>query len=107
MLAATETPASLAGHWLASFEAALAAGDEAALRELCHPEFHWRDVLALTWRIRTLSGRDRAGAPGAFRDRSGSHCAAPRHARRDEMHRGDLPLRDRNRPRQRRAEAAA
>ena len=58
MLAATDTVATLAGHWLARFEAALGAHDHAALRELFQPGSHWRDVLALTWRIGTVSGRD-------------------------------------------------
>jgi putative flavoprotein involved in K+ transport len=50
--------AALAGGWLARFERALAARDDAGLRALFHPDSHWRDVLALTWRIRTVSGRD-------------------------------------------------
>ncbi len=58
MLAATETLATLASHWLAKLEAGLANGDESALRALFHADSHWRDVLALTWRIRTVSGRD-------------------------------------------------
>jgi len=43
-------------HWLAKFEAALPRGE--ALAELFHADSHWRDVLALTWRIRTTSGRE-------------------------------------------------
>jgi hypothetical protein len=58
VLAATDTVATRAGHWLARFEAALVARHEAALRELFRPDSHWRDVLALTWRIGTVSGRD-------------------------------------------------
>ena len=53
---ATESLAVLAADWLARFGAAL--DDEAALRELFHAESHWRDVLALTWRIRTVSSRE-------------------------------------------------
>ena len=48
--------ASRANHWLARFEAALASGDAARVRSLFHADSHWRDVLALTWRIRTVSG---------------------------------------------------
>jgi cation diffusion facilitator CzcD-associated flavoprotein CzcO len=44
--------------WLAQFDAALAAGDEARLRPLFHAESYWRDVLALTWRIATIEGAD-------------------------------------------------
>jgi putative flavoprotein involved in K+ transport len=58
MLSATDALAAVASRWLAAFEAALAGGDTAALRELFEEESHWRDVLALTWRIRTVSGRD-------------------------------------------------
>ena len=56
LAAATESLQVLTRDWLARLEAALR--DEAALRELFLPESHWRDVLALTWRIRTVSGRD-------------------------------------------------
>jgi putative flavoprotein involved in K+ transport len=44
--------------WLARFERALGARDDAALRALFHPDSYWRDLLALTWRIRTVSGRE-------------------------------------------------
>ena len=53
---ATESLEVLAADWLARLDAAL--GDEGTLRELFHPDSHWRDVLALTWRIRTVSSRD-------------------------------------------------
>src|SRR5687768_7722450 len=48
--------ATVANHWLARFEAALGARDAASLRNLFQADSHWRDVLALTWRIRTWSG---------------------------------------------------
>jgi len=44
--------------WLSRFEQALAEPGDAALRALFHTDSHWRDVLALTWRIRTVSGAD-------------------------------------------------
>jgi len=50
--------ATSVSHWLARFESALAQREDAALRELFHADSHWRDVLALTWRIQTTSGRD-------------------------------------------------
>ena len=40
--------------WLSRFEKA----DASSLRSLFHADCHWRDVLALTWRIETFSGRD-------------------------------------------------
>src|SRR5437016_1301004 len=58
MLAGTETLVTLANHWLAKFERALARGDDALLASLFQADSHWRDVLAFTWRIQTLSGRD-------------------------------------------------
>jgi cation diffusion facilitator CzcD-associated flavoprotein CzcO len=58
MLARTETIATFAANWLAQFERALAEPDDALLENLFHPDSHWRDVLALTWRIRTVSGSD-------------------------------------------------
>jgi putative flavoprotein involved in K+ transport len=54
----TESLSATVDRWLEEFQRALAAGDEAPLRALFHPDCHWRDVLALTWRIQTISGRD-------------------------------------------------
>src|SRR5262245_4700737 len=56
MLARTETVASVVENWLAQFERALAEGDEPSLGTLFHRDSHWRDVLALTWHIRTVNG---------------------------------------------------
>jgi thioredoxin reductase len=72
MLAGTETLATIANHWLARFEHALAQGDRALLETLFHPDSHWRDVLALTWRIDTVSG------PGAIAARLKEHAARAR-----------------------------
>jgi hypothetical protein len=58
MPAETETIAASASHWLARFERALAEPDDVPLKTLFHPDSHWRDVLALTWRIGTVNGRD-------------------------------------------------
>ena len=56
MLAGPETLKTIANHWLARFESALRTRDKALLESLFQSESHWRDVLALTWRIRTVSG---------------------------------------------------
>ncbi len=76
MLDKTETPDTTVEHWLERFQRALASSDDAALKILFHPNSHWRDMLALTWRLTTLDGRDsilrelkaRAGSaqPSAF-----------------------------------------
>src|SRR6187551_253711 len=46
-----------AQRWLASFEAALSAGDAAAAAALFLDDGLWRDVLAFTWNIQTMAGR--------------------------------------------------
>src|SRR5262245_3026296 len=58
MLAATDTIATSADDWLAQFETALAQPDDILLKSLFHPDSHWRDLLALTWHIRTVNGLD-------------------------------------------------
>jgi hypothetical protein len=58
MLAKNDALSAIVENWLAEFEAALAAPGDAALRPLFRPDCHWRDVLALTWTIQTLDGRD-------------------------------------------------
>jgi len=45
-------------HWLSEFENAMSAADGSRLRTLFHADSHWRDVLALTWRIQTFSGAE-------------------------------------------------
>lgn len=46
-------------RWLADFQAALAAHDQARLQALFADERYWRDFLAFTWNIVTLEGRQR------------------------------------------------
>ena len=43
-------------RWLADFEKALSASDAASLEALFRPDAHWRDLLALTWHVKTVSG---------------------------------------------------
>jgi putative flavoprotein involved in K+ transport len=90
MLAGTETLATIANHWFARFEHALATGDRALLENLFHSDSHWRDVLALTWRIGTVSGARAIAAaltqhaprarPSGFR--TDPERTAPRHVTR-------------------------
>src|SRR5262245_39693890 len=54
----TDTIRDTVETWLAGLEQALAASADADLRALLLPDCHWRDVLALTWTIQTLGGRD-------------------------------------------------
>src|ERR1700712_104404 len=58
MLDKTETLDTIVQHWLTRFESALASSDEASLKLLFHPDSHWRDMLALTWRFTTVDGGD-------------------------------------------------
>ncbi len=69
MPAATDTARTTADQWLARLETALAQRDEIRLRSLFHPDCHWRDVLAFTWRIETVSGAD--AVTGALRAHAG------------------------------------
>ncbi len=48
-----------ADRWLAAFERAVSHSDWPGVKALFHPESHWRDVLALTWDIQTVSGAER------------------------------------------------
>ena len=48
--------ADAAARWLADFEAALRRRDAAAAADLFLPGGHWRDIVAFTWHIATVSG---------------------------------------------------
>ena len=58
MLDRTDDIAIAADNWLARFESALAKPGGCPLKALFHPDSHWRDVLALSWDIQTISGAD-------------------------------------------------
>src|SRR5438128_11100991 len=55
---AAATEAAAAADWLSQFESAMARPDPDRLKTLFHSDSHWRDVLALTWDIGTVSGAD-------------------------------------------------
>src|SRR3954464_1040265 len=92
MLAKAETDSvtTSVDRWLAQFERALAEPDDVLLETLFHADSHWRDVLAVTWDIGTVSGLDaivqalRAhvgrARPAGFR--TARHRTAPRQVRR-------------------------
>ena len=90
MLARTDTVATIAESWLAQFEAALAAPDRPRLKTLFHADSHWRDVLALTWHIKTVDGSDailrelptHAGRARPIGFKLAPHRTAPRNVRR-------------------------
>ena len=58
MLDRTDDSSVAADNWLAQFEEALGKPDAPLLKALFHPDSYWRDVLALSWNIQTLNGRD-------------------------------------------------
>jgi putative flavoprotein involved in K+ transport len=64
MLTKNDPTSAVVENWLAAFEQALAAPNAADLRALFRPDCHWRDVLALTWTIQTLGGRDAVVSAG-------------------------------------------
>ena len=51
-----ESLAAATDRWLSDFERALGAADAASLAALFHSDSHWRDLLAFTWHVQTLSG---------------------------------------------------
>jgi Pyridine nucleotide-disulphide oxidoreductase len=72
MLDKPDSIATTAENWLAQFERALAQPDDTPLAGLFHRDSHWRDVLALTWRIKTVDGAD------AIRRELGGHAGRAR-----------------------------
>src|SRR5204862_2335605 len=85
--AEAEPAATATENWLARFERALTEPDGRLLKTLFHPDSYWRDVLALTWHIKTVEGRDAIlrempahvarAKPAGFR--IASHRTEPRH----------------------------
>jgi putative flavoprotein involved in K+ transport len=47
---------------LETFEAALKSGDTAAAVALFQPDGYWRDLVAFTWNIKTMEGREQIAA---------------------------------------------
>ena len=61
--------------WLNDFEAALSAGDAKQIASLFHEDSHWRDVLAFTWHMTPVAGRDQIAARlVAEQTRIGAHA---------------------------------
>src|ERR1700676_112419 len=55
---AAEQARRSAQDWLAALETALASRDAARIGALFHQDCHWRDILAFTWHLTSLEGRD-------------------------------------------------
>ncbi|MBR0840284.1 NAD(P)-binding domain-containing protein [Bradyrhizobium liaoningense] len=58
MLDRTQDISVAAQAWLDQFERVLGESDAAALHRLFLPDSFWRDVLALSWNLQTIAGRD-------------------------------------------------
>jgi len=58
MLPRTETIATTAQNWLTGVSGIPTSPDDVLLKTLFHADSYWRDLLALTWRIRTVNGAD-------------------------------------------------
>ena len=52
------SPAAAVDQWLASFDEALTSGDPAAASALFLEDSYWRDLVAFSWNIKTVEGRD-------------------------------------------------
>ncbi len=52
----------IAANWLGAFEAALTTRDPARIGALFHQDCHWRDILAFTWNLTPVVGRDAVAA---------------------------------------------
>src|SRR5689334_4826294 len=55
---AATTPQQRVDAWLADFEAALAVRDIPRVAEKFAVDSFWRDLVAFTWNIKTVEGRD-------------------------------------------------
>ena len=53
----TSEVAAIASGWLKRLNAALGDGDVSGVANLFADECYWRDLIALTWNIRTVEGR--------------------------------------------------
>jgi cation diffusion facilitator CzcD-associated flavoprotein CzcO len=76
----------VAEDWLVAFEAALKSRDPARIGGLFQQDSHWRDILAFTWHLTPLAGRDaiaaRLAAEQARTQARGFHLPAGRRAPR-------------------------
>ncbi|MEM1382915.1 MAG: NAD(P)/FAD-dependent oxidoreductase [Pseudomonadota bacterium] len=61
----TVAPNGKVSTWLAKFADALQGRDAEALKALFAEECYWRDLVAFTWNIKTIEGRDAIGAMAA------------------------------------------
>ena len=56
MLETDESLFAVSNQWLQDFETSITDSDYESLMVLFHDDCHWRDLLAFTWHIQTVSG---------------------------------------------------
>ncbi len=56
--AALDAPTQAAADWLSRFDTALQEGDGPEVARLFAPQSFWRDLVAFTWNIKTMEGRE-------------------------------------------------
>ena len=79
---AAEKARRSAEDWLAAFEKALVSRDVARIGALFHRDCHWRDVLAFTWHLTPVAGRDNVATRLAACQSTTCHHAFNQSARR-------------------------
>ena len=57
-----DAPSRTTTDWLRQFDHALQTGDASQAARLFEPAGFWRDLIAFTWNIKTLEGRDEIAA---------------------------------------------
>jgi putative flavoprotein involved in K+ transport len=70
---ATPPVAGEVDQWLSRFGDALTRGDSAGAAELFLEECYWRDLVAFTWNIKTMEGRDQVSEMLTHMPRGVSH----------------------------------
>lgn len=56
LLGLEDSPSRVVDRWLADFETAISDSNPVALESLFLRNSHWRDLLAFTWHVQTISG---------------------------------------------------
>src|SRR3954467_9587786 len=63
-----------AEEWLAAFERALVARDATRIGALFHSDCHWHDILAFTWHLTPVEGRENVATRlAAEQEHTGAH----------------------------------
>ena len=70
----SQRAAQIVTDWLVAFDEALGSRDPVLIGKLFHQDCHWRDILAFTWNITPVVGKENVAARlAAEQDRAGAH----------------------------------